>query len=59
MSKVKNKVVLAVAGLALALIIGATSDGIELGTNGKQASEVAPVEMMQLAADSEDATGGG
>ncbi|MEM7129680.1 MAG: hypothetical protein AAF702_25335 [Chloroflexota bacterium] len=59
MSKVKRKVVLVVVGLALALMLGAASNGIEFGTSGDQASDFASTEMMQLAAEHEDSTGGG
>lgn len=59
MRNAKKAVLAAVATLALAFIIGATSDGPELGSENNQSSGSTPAEMMQLAGNPEHTNGGG
>lgn len=59
MSNAKKAVLSIVATLALALIIGATSEALDLSINDDQANGPLLMEQMQLAGHDEDEHGGG
>lgn len=59
MSNAKKAVLSIIATLALALVIGITSEALDLGTNDDQANGSLLMEQMQLAGHDEDEHGGG